>query len=40
MMLEHFAVNVEEPVLMSDWYKEHLGLQVVKNQLNLPIRLF
>ncbi len=35
MKLEHFAVNVEEPVLMSDWYEEHLGLQVV-NKLTQP----
>ena len=28
--VEHFAVNVEDPVAMTDWYCRHLGMQVVR----------
>jgi catechol 2,3-dioxygenase-like lactoylglutathione lyase family enzyme len=28
--LEHFAVNVEDPVAMAAWYVEHLGMSVVR----------
>lgn len=30
MKLEHFALNVEEPLAMAAWYVEHLGLKVVR----------
>jgi catechol 2,3-dioxygenase-like lactoylglutathione lyase family enzyme len=30
MKLEHVAVNVSDPVAMADWYREHLGLDVVR----------
>jgi len=29
MNLEHVAINVPDPVAMSDWYVEHCGLQEV-----------
>ena len=29
MKLEHIAINVSDPVAMSDWYVEHCGLQEV-----------
>ena len=28
--LEHFAINVENPIAMSSWYVEHMELKVVK----------
>lgn len=30
MKLEHFALNVSEPVEMAAWYAEHLGLRTVR----------
>jgi glyoxylase I family protein len=35
MKLEHFALNVEAPLAMAEWYVAHLGLKVVK-QLTAP----
>ena len=32
MKLEHVAVNVADPVAMADWYKEHLGMDVVLSE--------
>jgi catechol-2,3-dioxygenase len=40
MKLEHFALNVEEPVAMADWYKEHLGLQIVRQMEESPFTTF
>lgn len=31
MKLEHFALNVVDPVGMAAWYVEHLGLKVVRH---------
>jgi catechol 2,3-dioxygenase-like lactoylglutathione lyase family enzyme len=28
MQIEHFALNVAEPVAMAAWYVEHLGLRI------------
>ena len=28
--LEHVAINVEEPVAMAEWYKENLGMKIVR----------
>lgn len=30
MNIEHFAMNVSEPVELTAWYIEHLGLQLVR----------
>ena len=35
MKLEHFALNVENPVAMAAWYIENLGMRVIK-QMNEP----
>jgi len=35
MKIEHFAINVEDPIAMSQWYTKHLGLKIV-NQRKLP----
>jgi catechol 2,3-dioxygenase-like lactoylglutathione lyase family enzyme len=29
MRIEHFALNVAEPVAMARWYGEHLGMRIV-----------
>ncbi|MGC3989968.1 MAG: VOC family protein [Chthoniobacteraceae bacterium] len=31
MKLEHFALNVSDPVAMAAWYVTHLGLRVVRH---------
>lgn len=40
MKLEHFAVNVEDPVEMATWYVKHLGMVIVKQQENAPFMTF
>ena len=30
MKLEHFALNVEEPLAMAEWYEQHFGLQIIR----------
>lgn len=40
MKLEHFALNVEEPLAMAEWYVEHLGLKVVKQLKEPPYMTF
>lgn len=32
MKLEHFALNVANPIEMSEWYVQNLGLQIVRQQ--------
>ena len=31
MTIEHFALNVAEPVAMAAWYVEHLGFRIVRH---------
>lgn len=40
MKLEHFALNVEDPVKMAAWYVAHLGLKVVKQMQEAPYMTF
>lgn len=40
MKLEHFAINVENPQSMSDWYEKHLGLTVVRKMDQAPFMTF
>ncbi|GHA74994.1 VOC family protein [Pontibacter akesuensis] len=40
MKLEHFALNVEDPQAMTEWYVAHLGLKVVKQQKEAPFMTF
>ena len=40
MKIEHFAINVEEPVAMADWYVDHLGMKVVKQSKEAPYTTF
>ncbi|UII23423.1 VOC family protein [Fulvivirga ligni] len=40
MKLEHFAVNVKEPLAMADWYVEHMGMTIVKQLKDSPYMTF
>lgn len=40
MKIEHIAINVENPLSMSDWYVNHLGLKVVRQLEEAPYTTF
>ncbi|MDB5248904.1 MAG: ribosomal protein [Segetibacter sp.] len=40
MKLEHFALNVEDPLAMAAWYEEHLGMKAVRKQEIAPYTVF
>ena len=40
MKLEHFALNVIDPVAMAKWYVEHIGLTVVRQVTDAPYTHF
>ena len=40
MKIEHFAINVAEPLKMASWYVEHLGLTIVRQQTETPFTHF
>ncbi|MEX0927884.1 MAG: VOC family protein [Balneolales bacterium] len=40
MKIEHFAVNVEEPLAMAEWHERHLGLVAVKKSQQTPYMTF
>jgi catechol 2,3-dioxygenase-like lactoylglutathione lyase family enzyme len=40
MKLEHFALNVIDPVAMALWYVEHLGLTIVRQLEDAPYTHF
>lgn len=40
MKIEHFALNVESPAEMREWYVNHLHFQIVKKQDNPPFTTF
>lgn len=40
MKIEHFAMNVEKPLSMADWYVKHLGLEIVKQDDDPPYMTF
>jgi len=40
MKLEHFAINVEKPVEMAQWYVTNLGLKIVRQQNAAPFTHF
>lgn len=40
MKLEHFALNVEDPKGMAEWYVKHLGMLIVKQQDQAPFMTF
>lgn len=40
MRIEHFAINVSDPVKMKEWYVQHLGLRIVKQEDTAPHTAF
>ena len=40
MKLEHFAINVEAPLEMADWYVKHMGLSIAKQIKEHPFMTF
>lgn len=40
MKIEHFALNVAEPLQLADWYVAHLGLRIVKKMEESPYMIF
>ena len=40
MKFEHFALNVPDARLMSQWYVEHLGLRIVRGREEAPYTHF
>ncbi len=40
MKFEHFALNVENPVAMTEWYTTHLGLSIVRQLKESPFTTF
>lgn len=40
MKLEHFALNVEDPLAMRQWYTKHLGLTVIRGMDEAPYTTF
>ncbi|MDB5263327.1 MAG: ribosomal protein [Adhaeribacter sp.] len=40
MKLEHFALNVENPIAMAAWYVTNLGLRVIRQMAAAPFTTF
>ncbi len=40
MKIEHFAINVPDPIAMANWYVEHLGMRIVRQQTETPYMTF
>ena len=40
MKLEHFALNVVDPVVISAWYVEHLELKIIRQEIDAPYTHF
>lgn len=40
MRIEHIALNVADPVALSAWYVQHLGMKVVRNLTAAPFTHF
>ena len=40
MKLEHFALNVEDPIAMTRWYVDHLGMTVMRKSDSHPYAAF
>ena len=40
MKIEHVALNVEDPISMTDWYVKNLGLMIVKQSNDSPYMTF
>src|SRR5690606_38802490 len=40
MVFEHFAINVEHPVEMAQWYAENLQMKIVRSMNDYPFTSF
>jgi len=40
MIFEHFALNVDQPVEMVDWYVEHCNMEIVRSMDEAPYTHF
>lgn len=40
MKIEHFALNVEDPIAMAQWYTKHLGLKILRQRKVAPFTTF
>ena len=40
MKIEHFALNVNNPLEMAEWYVDHLGMKIVRKQDEAPFTTF
>lgn len=40
MRIEHFAINVSDPVEMKEWYVQHLGFRIVRQENEAPHTAF
>ncbi|HYG38937.1 MAG TPA: VOC family protein [Cytophagales bacterium] len=40
MKLEHFAINVKDPLKMADWYVNNLGMRIVRQSPSAPYTTF
>ena len=40
MNIEHFALNVNDPVEMAKWYVDHLGMKIVRKRDEAPFTRF
>ncbi len=40
MKIEHFALNVEDPIAMVQWYIKHIGLKIVSQLKVAPFAAF
>ncbi|MGV3538727.1 MAG: VOC family protein [Rufibacter sp.] len=40
MKLEHFALNVEDPSAMAQWYVQHVGMRIVRQMKHAPFTTF
>jgi len=40
MKLEHFALNVEDPIAMAIWYCDYLGLTIARQMEDAPFTTF
>lgn len=40
MKIEHFALNVKDPVSMADWYVKNMGLEIVRKMDEAPFTYF
>lgn len=40
MIFEHYAINVDDPRAMAEWYGKHLGLRIVSQMEQAPFTTF